>query len=336
MIEINNRRYIGSKTKLLKNIEQSIEEYDLPKNYVFADLFAGTGVVGYDFASSGKQVIVNDILYSNYISYRAWFSEEEIDIDKIKKILDGYNNIVPDMLQPNYFSRVYGDKYYSIDDAKKIGYIRDDIEKIKSKLNDREYYYILTSLIYYADKIANTVGHFESFLKRKPQNTTFEMDLLNIKKINNSQIYKMDANILVRQIEADVVYIDPPYNARQYINFYHVLENLAVWNKPTEFEGVSMKFKRDYLKSGYSQSRAPILFEDLISNLKCKLIIVSYNNTYSARSTASNNKISQEEIMRILSNKGKTKVIDIPYRSFNTGKTSLKNHKEYIFVCEVK
>ncbi|MBU4457771.1 MAG: DNA adenine methylase, partial [Candidatus Omnitrophica bacterium] len=40
--------------------------------------------------------------------------------------------------------------------------------------------------------------------------------------------------------KCDVAYIDPPYNARQYINFYHVLENLAKWEKPVEFEGKSI------------------------------------------------------------------------------------------------
>lgn len=335
MININNRRYIGSKTKLLKNIEESIAEYDLSSNYIFADIFAGTGVVGYNFALSGKKVIVNDILYSNYVAYNAWFSEEEIDINKISNIINEYNKINAENLSDNYFSKIYGNKYYTIEDAKKIGYIRDNIEQIKENLNKREYFYLISSLMYYADKIANTVGHFESFLKRPPQNTTHKLELLNIDIIKDSQIFQMDANLLAKEIYADVVYIDPPYNARQYVNFYHVLENLATWNKPTEFEGNSMKFKRNHLKSGYSQSKAPILFKQLIDDLKCKLIIVSYNNTYSAKSSASNNKITMTEILDILSTKGTVKTIEIPYKSFNAGKTDFNDHKEFLFVCEV-
>lgn len=145
----------------------------------------------------------------------------------------------------------------------------------------------------------------------------------------------MDANELIKKINADIIYLDPPYNSRQYINFYHVLENLVKWDKPTEFEGISMKFKRDNLKSGYSRIEAPLLMNDLIKNAKCKLLIVSYNNTYNARSGASNNKITEDELYNMLSNKGKTSVIEIDYKSFNAGKTNLNNHKEKLYVCEV-
>ena len=96
-----------------------------------------------------------------------------------------------------------------------------------------------------------------------------------------------------------------------------------------------MKFKRNHLKSDYSKAKAPIVFEDLINNIKGKLIVVSYNNTYDAKSGASNNKISEEQLETILSKKGKLTKIEIDYKFFNAGKTDLKNHKEYLYVCEV-
>ena len=173
------------------------------------------------------------------------------------------------------------------------------------------------------------------FLSKKPEDTQAKIENLNIQQLPPSQIYNIDSNTLAKQIEADIIYIDPPYNARQYINFYHVLENLARWNKPTQFEGNSMKFKRDELKSGYSRSAAPLLFDDLISSLKCKLIIVSYSNTYSAKSGASINKISEQQLTSILSKRGNVQKKEIAYKAFNSGKTDLENHKEYIFTCEV-
>ena len=97
-----------------------------------------------------------------------------------------------------------------------------------------------------------------------------------------------------------------------------------------------MKFKRNHLKSDYSKAKAPQTFSDLIKNIKAKLIVVSYNNTYSAKSSASNNKISEEELVKILNKKGKVAKREIDYKFFNAGKTDLKNHKELIFTCEVK
>lgn len=335
---INNRRYIGSKKSLLNQIQKVILEYYGTETCKIADIFGGTGVVAEHFLNQGYDVIVNDFLYSNYIAYQTWISNDKINEKKVKDYINKYNEIDAKTLKDNYFSKIYGGKYFSNNDAKKIGYIREELEREKNNLSPREYYAILTSLMYATDKIANTVGHFEHYLSKKPIDRDLYLRTPFITKDRKakSKIYNKDANELIREITADIIYIDPPYNARQYINFYHVLENLAKWKKPTDFEGISMKFKRDELKSGYSKAKAPKLMEDLITNANCKLIIVSYNNTYNAKSGASNNKISEEQLYNILEKKGKTSIIEIDYKSFNAGKTNFDNHKEKLYICEVK
>lgn len=337
-MKINNRRYIGNKTKLLDFIYKSIKEMGYDKNNVFFDVFAGTGVVANFFAEKGYQTILNDNLYSNKIVYEAFLGKGEIDQDKVCNIIKKFNNLKYDDIPENYFSDTYSNKYFSFNDSKKIGYIRDSIEEEKDNLTYREYCYLIVSLMYATDKIANTVGHFESFLKKAPKDKNIEMKKL---EINNSIlpaiIYNEDSNKIAKNVISDIAYIDPPYNARQYVNFYHVLENLARWNKPTEFEGNSMKFKRKELKSGYCRrNSARFLFEDLINSLKCKLIVVSYNNTYTAKSTSSNNTIMPEEILSILNKKGKVSIKEQDYKSFNAGKTDFNGHKEILYICEVK
>ncbi len=335
MIKINNRRYIGNKTKLLEEIYNCIQSYNFPQGSVFADPFAGTGVVSYFMAQKGFNVIVNDLLYSNYVAYRAWLVNDDFSQAKIDELLKYFNSISEAELEDNYFSTTYGGKYFSVNDSKKIGYIRDYIELHKNEFSEREYYILIAALMYAIDKIANTVGHFEYFLKTAPRDTSVQLESLDLTTKINGTIFNTDANTLVKTIKADVVYIDPPYNARQYVNFYHVLENLARWNKPTDFDGNSMKFKRDELKSGYSRSAAPTLFKNLIEDLKCKVIVVSYNNTYSAKSIASINKISEQQIIEILSSKGNVTKKEIKYSAFNAGKTDMNDHKEFLFVCEV-
>ena len=97
-----------------------------------------------------------------------------------------------------------------------------------------------------------------------------------------------------------------------------------------------MKFKRDELKSGYCRrNTAKTLFEDLIDSLNSKLIVVSYNNTYDAKSSSSNNTLLPNEIIEILKKKGKVSKKEKKYKSFNTGKTDLKGHKEILYICEV-
>lgn len=334
-MKINNRRYIGCKTKLLDEIYDSVTSLGYDSTNKVADIFAGTGVVGYKFAEKGYSVILNDTLYSNVVAYNAWLGDGEIRQSFISKEIEKINKFSELKLESNYFSNVYGGKYFSHKDARLIGYIRDYIEENKDNYTNREYYYLIASLLYSADRIANTVGHYESFLAKEPKTIGVKLSMLDIEKLKPAEIYNEDANILASKIEADIVYIDPPYNARQYVNFYHVLENLARWNKPTEFEGNSMKFKRNFLKSDYCRSKAPELFKDLIEKLDCKIIVVSYNNTYKAGSVSSVNTITTEQIISTLSRKGKVSIKEIDYKCFNAGKSNLDGHKEFIFTCEV-
>ena len=334
-MKINNRRYIGSKNKLLDKIFELVEDTQIEYKS-FADIFAGTGVVANRFADKSN-IILNDNLYHNYIIYKAWFSSDQIDVEEYKKYIDLFNNTDYSSFEDNYFSEIYANKYFHKNDAIKIGFIRDEIEKIKDKISDRLYYLLISSLILYTDKIANTVGHFEHFLSSSPKETTAKLKMLDAVIFKNViDIYNEDANDLIKKIKADIVYIDPPYNARQYVNFYHVLENLARWEKPQEFEGISMKFKRNNLKSKYSTVKATETFRDLVENCVSKLIVVSYNNTYNASSTASNNKITFEEITNILQSKGNLEVHEVNHKFFNSGKTNFKQHKELLFICKVK
>ena len=88
--------------------------------------------------------------------------------------------------------------------------------------------------------------------------------------------------------------------------------------------------------SEYCRNGAADAFKDLISNLNVKYIVVTYNNTYNSKSSSSKNKITLEEIESILNKKGKTDILNTPYKFFNAGKTDLKDHKEYLFITRVK
>ena len=331
---LQNRRYIGNKFKLLSFIDSVIETEGVEFS-IFADLFAGTGVVSEHFLSLGKKVIVNDNLYSNFVFYQAWLSNGDFDQTRLNKLIHYYNTAT-DFIIDNYFSDNFSNTYYSYIDAKKIGSIREHLESIRPTLTHREYYIILASLLYTADKIANTVGHFEAFLGRQPITKGVELQMLNLQKYKYApDIYQKDANVLAKDINADFVYLDPPYNARQYINFYHLLENLAEWKKPSVI-GKTLKMPRKEKMSQYSTASAKEALFELIKSLKTKYILLSYNNTYVANSGASINKITEQDIVYILKTMGNVKKFDTNYRFFNSGKTNFDNHKEILYFCKLK
>lgn len=336
MFNIESRRYVGNKFKLIPWIKEKVLENCHDCNSFF-DVFAGTGVVTAAFASEYEEFIVNDFLFSNEAVYKGFMEHGEYSLGLLENIKDSYNLTHREQLSENYVSRSFGDKYFSNNDAKIIGHIRENIDSLlrEKKVNEKEYYILLASLLYSVDRIANTCGHYDAYIKGHPLKDSFSFELISPldfgKKTVN--IFRKDSNLLVKEITTDIAFIDPPYNSRQYSRFYHVLENITKWEKP-ELYGVALKPKEENM-SEYCKTNAKNVFSDLIENLNTKYIVVTYNNTYNSKSSSSQNKITLEEIKEILDAKGSTTVYEKPYRFFNAGKTNLENHKEYLFITKV-
>ena len=169
MFEIQNRRYIGSKATLSDWIFENIpNEY---KAGTFVDIFAGTGIVAKNSLSEFNKVIINDFLYSNFVIYTAFFGKGSFNKNKLENFFRLMNESKNS--KSNYVSKNYGDKYFSMNTAKKIGFIREEIENKKHGLNKREKAIALASLLYSADKIALTVGHYEVFHRQQKETQPF-------------------------------------------------------------------------------------------------------------------------------------------------------------------
>lgn len=331
-IALESRRYIGSKAKLIDWILEIIER-ETSDVHTFFDVFAGTGVVTKAALNSYDYVYTNDFLHSNNIIYNAFFGEGDYDELKIGDYIDRYNEIVPDSIPENYFSINFGGKYFEHEVAKLIGYIRQDIEDNKETLTKKEYCILIATLIYNIDKLANTVGHFEAYIKKPIKHQPLKLRMIEAESYENVEIFKQDSNLLARNLKADLAYIDPPYNSRQYCRFYHVYETLVKWDKPKLY-GVALKPVPENM-SRYCTSKAVDAFEDLIFNLNVRYIVVSYNNTYNSKSSSSENKITLEQIKNILEKCGQTHIYENSHRFFNAGKTDFDNHKELLFITTV-
>ena len=157
--------------------------------------------------------------------------------------------------------------------------------------------------------------------------------LAEVKNNRNNRCFNTDANELVKIVSADLVYIDPPYNSRQYCDAYHLLENVARWEKPEVF-GVAKKMDRSSMKSKYCTQSATEAFEQLIKDIKSNYILLSYNNMATKGNDRSNAKISDEDILRILKSKGEVKVFSESYKAFTTGKSDIDNNQERLFLCK--
>ena len=190
MFNINNRRYIGSKARMLNFIDEVIKKEKIEFSSFF-DLFGGTGIVGDYFNNQKTKVYVNDLLKSNYLSYLAWFGNDKLDKKKLEDIINKYNSLKN--LKDNYFSINFGDTYFSKNNCKRIGYIREDIENkyLNNEINTRERAILITSLLYAMDKIANTVGHYDAYRKNGDLDKKLELCMLDLKSNTNNKNNKI-------------------------------------------------------------------------------------------------------------------------------------------------
>jgi adenine-specific DNA-methyltransferase len=332
VFNIGNRRFVGSKQKLADWIVQTISDRCQGKS--FFEVFAGTSIISSQMIAEMERVVLNDTLLSNNIIYEAFYGKGGSSHKKLDNYKTQFNNINTNQNSSGWFTKNYGGKYFGNKDCETIETIRNILEAEKPEMTKKEYTVLLASLIYSMDKIANTVGHFDAYIQIPPADHQFAFELIEPFDTRNVkiEIYCDDANKIANKIQTDIAYIDPPYNSRQYCQFYHIYETLVKWDNPELF-GTALKRKGEAL-SDYCRIKAPEVFADLIENLRCNYLAVSYNNTYTSKSSSSRNKIQLGEITNILSKYGKVKTLSKSHKAFNTGKTELPDHKEYLFIVK--
>lgn len=329
--QLQNRRYLGNKYKLLGFIEDIVNEKCNGFN-VFCDIFAGTGVVAERFNEKNIKVIANDFLASNYIPLKAFLGTSKIDFGEVERKVGLFNALEAN--EDNYFSKHFGQTYFTLENARKIGAIREKIDELATDENEKAV--LITSLLYAVDKVANTVGHYDAYRKNLDTIQPLRLLVPDFEAVNNAnnEIYKEDASQLIRKISCDVLYIDPPYNSRQYSDAYHLLENLTTWGKPP-VHGKAKKMDRSHIKSDYCLQSASKAFADLIANADCKHILLSYNNTGESKDGRSNARISDEQIINILKSRGEVDIFERDYKAFTAGKSDTDGHTERVFYCKV-
>ena len=317
--------YIGSKYSLLNFIDDTIRDVvgkDLSK-LVFCDLFAGTGIVGRHFKSQVHKVISNDIEYysfvlnRNYIGNNKRLNGKNDYIERLNTIEDINNGFI---YTQYCLGGGNGRQYFSDENGKKIDAVRTTIEQWKDRgeISDDMYFFLLCSLIECADKLANTASVYGAFLKHLKQSACKRFVLTpaehNPDK-SEHQVFMEDANILIRKIKGDVLYLDPPYNSRQYGANYHLLNTIAEY---LPFTPKGKTGLRVYNKSNYcSKVTVQDAFEDLIRNSDFPYIVLSYNNE---------GLMPIDIIKKIMSKYGKYQAFQKQYQRFRADKKEVRNH----------
>ena len=337
-------RFIGNKTNLLNDIAQVIKENCDGTEKVFCDIFSGTASVARFFKNRYK-IISNDLLYFSYVLQKGTIENNEIPSFKkledrlnIHDVFDYLENI--DIKQEKFNKFIYENyspnkkcerMYLTSENALRIDFIRNKIEEWRNKelINNNEYYYLLAALIEGVPFVSNITGTYGAYLKQWDKRAFKKFEMIRLNVIDNNvknQCYNKNSNDLIQEISGDILYLDPPYNERQYLPNYHLLETIARYDNP-EIKGKTGIREYNSEKSNYCiKNKVYSEMEELIKNAKFKHIIVSYNQD----GLLSKNDI--ETILKKYGNKETYKLYEIPYKQYQNKLTKkLDIHYEYLF-----
>lgn len=333
--------YIGSKLSLLNFLERSILEVAGTQHNIFCDLFAGTGIVGRHFKKLGYSIISNDLQYYSYVLNRHYIGNSEklyFSSFPAKHIFDYLNNTKPEkgFIFNNYAQGGGSNRlYFSDTNAIKCDSIRIQIEHLFNEhlINENEYFFLLASLLESIDKHANTASVYAAFLKNLKSSAQKEFFISPVETIISTRpqlVFNKNANDLIREITTDILYLDPPYNERQYATNYHMLETIAKYDNPILSGKTGL---RDYAnqKSEYCRKQnATKAFADIIKHAKAKFIFLSYNNE---------GLMSFDEIQAIMKTRGKYGCFSQEYNRFKADKKrnySAESTTEYIHWLKIE
>lgn len=284
-------RYIGSKENLLGFLDSIVAAQGFTGG-TFCDLFAGTTTVGRHFKRRGFRVLSNDLMHYSFVFGKAYIENNTLpdftglalprqaaalfylDTAPLEQALDYLNRLPPEegFMFQNYcdigtMGQEHQRMYFSAANAGKIDAIRNQILRWheSQEITDNEFYILLASLLEAVPSVSNTTGTYAAFLKFWESRSQKPLTLAVPHVITSHlahEVYRGNANDLIGRIECDVLYLDPPYNTRQYAPNYHILETVARWDAPAIYGKSGLRpYKEE--KSEYCQNETSLQVREL-------------------------------------------------------------------------
>lgn len=334
-MEVQRLNYIGSKYQLLSVIHEDICDktgWTSLEGRTVGDLFSGTGIVSWSFREKGAITVSNDSeLYSYYITKA--FSVSNFT-PKLKTILERLNGC--DSKHTGFVTRnfsPYGDcerMFFTVENAQRIDWMRQAVEDLKGEVSDEEYTFLVASLIIAADAVSNVPAVYGMYLKNFKAKATKKLNIKAIHTMNSSA--KSGSRVFNQSVldgdfpRMDIVYLDPPYNGRQYSKNYFPLNIIAMTPSQANQQMLHGKtgIPDDSFVSPFCQKRmVETSFDSLFRNLKAEWIFLSYNEE---------GIVTKDKMLEIMRRYGNADVEEYDYKRFKSFNYNEGNTvTEYLF-----
>lgn len=331
-------KYIGSKRTLLPSLVDVLQAF--PELQHVGDVFAGTSRVGHACKQAGLRVTSNDHNAYAHCLATCYVEADLEDVEADAEALLAELQALPG--RPGYFTETFCERsrFFQPHNGARVDAIRDEIER--KGLPPRLRAVVLTSLMEAADRVDSTCGLQMAYVKQWAPRSFQELELrmpavLPRVAAGPCRALRMDANAAVRELDVDVVYLDPPYNQHSYLSNYHIWETLVLWDQPEVYGVACKRVDCRERKSNYnSKRRHAEAFSDLVASTRAALLVVSFNNEgYQSRS----------QLEQILSEHGDVFVITKDFKRYvgaqigiynplgtKVGTVSHLRNEEYIYL----
>jgi adenine-specific DNA-methyltransferase len=288
-------RYIGNKTRLLPFILRTLRRSGLVVGSVH-DAFAGTASVSRALKADGWRVYSSDLLMSSYVFQRAYVVADRVDSeieDRAMSLsaLEPVEGFISAHFSPSAGATNDGGgesrMYFTPENAGRIDAAREGLERwrMACEISEDSYYLLLAAIIEGADRVANTAGVYASYMKRWQPNARRRFEVTAETPTRGAfpaRAWLADATEAAKEIgEVDLLYVDPPYNSRQYVAYYHIPEILARgWSEaPPEIRGKVGLLAGQEGRSQWSHGRrVKKLFSGLLEATGARHALVSFNS----------------------------------------------------------
>lgn len=279
-------RYLGSKTLLVEQIYTLVGPQ--PDGSVFCDPFGGIGTVGRYMKQQGLQVLSGDLLH-----FAHYFQKALIQLDmppsfpKLIAESDGDVELYLNRLVTlhGWLIEEYCEKrnFFTPDNAKHIQACINTIWHWRAShcIDEDEYAFLIASLIQSMDRVANTAGTYYAYLKhyhRKALQPFRFRFLQPTQGKHQCQCLLEDANALVKQHKCQILYLDPPYNTRDYAKYYHLPETIARGEIPKPLGKSGVPIRHDERSPYIQRSKINEAFLDLLASSHSQIILFHYTD----------------------------------------------------------